>query len=119
MAKTMDELIDPGKAAENEGDFAAAIEFYQKAANTGEDDCEHGLFLIGSTYKDLGDYQMAFKFYLEAAEKGSGDGMFFVAACYEDGLGVEKNFDKAIEWYRRAARADNEIAEDYLKYLGY
>ena len=118
-SKTMDELFELGYAAEDAGDFVKAIEFYRQAANTGEADCEHALWRIGSVYERQGDCQTAFKFYLEAAEKGSDDGMFFVGSCYENGTGVEKNFDEALKWYNKAAAAGNEIAEEYLEYLGY
>lgn len=45
---------------------------------------------------------LAFRYYLEAACAGDVDAMVNVAACYYDGVGVEKNQCKANVWMRRA-----------------
>lgn len=37
------------------------------------------------------------------AQQGETDNMFLYGACYEYGWGVERNYEKALEWYRKAA----------------
>jgi len=41
-----------------------------------------------------------------------------LAALYEKGDGVEKDEQKAIEWFRKAAKLGNEVAKQNLARLG-
>jgi TPR repeat protein len=43
------------------------------------------------------------KWYGKAAEKGDGWSQNKLAFCYANGIGVEKDYKKALEWYRKAA----------------
>lgn len=59
--------------------------------------------------------RQAFEWFMKAAEQGHPDGLFWVAHCYREGQGVEKNRDTAIHWYKRAEAAGNENAKHTLK----
>lgn len=43
------------------------------------------------------------KLYAQAAELGYAPAQNLLGKCYQDGRGVEKNVEKAFEWYKRAA----------------
>lgn len=43
------------------------------------------------------------KLYAQAAELGYAPAQNLLGKCYQDGRGVEKNIEKAFEWYKRAA----------------
>jgi TPR repeat protein len=51
---------------------------------------------------------------MKAAEQGHPDGLFWVARCYREGEGVERNRDTAIHWYKRAEVVGNENAKHTL-----
>ena len=48
---------------------------------------------------------------------GGADGMFSLGQSYESGEGAAQNYEKAIEWYRKAAEAGNATAMDRIGYL--
>ncbi len=43
----------------------------------------------------------------ELAEQGSPSAPFWLARCYEDGIGVEKDENEAVKWYRKAGENGN------------
>ena len=44
------------------------------------------------------------------AEKGDAQSQNDLAVCYELGEGVEQSFEKAAEWYKKAAKQGHEDA---------
>ena len=52
-----------------------------------------------------------------AAEKGNSTALYKLGQLYEDGTGVEKNINKAIYWYRKAASKNHYYAKVALKRL--
>lgn len=57
----------------------------------------------GKTAFDKGDFKTALKHWVVEAEKGSGEAQGFIGALYHGGMGVEKDYAKAMEWYKKAA----------------
>lgn len=55
-------------------------------------------YLMKGNYVEA-DYDKSFILYEKAASLKSNDGMFFVGKCYEEGLGVKKDLNKAFELY--------------------
>nr|WP_051869077.1 SEL1-like repeat protein [Xenorhabdus bovienii] len=51
------------------------------------------------------------EWYLKAANGSSAAGMCNVGYLYQTGLGVEKDEQKALEWYQKAAEADKNFTE--------
>lgn len=49
------------------------------------------------------DFETALRIWRKWAEKEDTEAMRKIAICYDDGYGVEKDDQKALEWYRKAA----------------
>ena len=105
-------------------DFDKALYWYRKAAAGGDSDAKEflndpdNLSNIGYAYK-TGDgvsqsNSRAASFYEEAANKGSTIGQYNLAGCYYHGMGVGKDFDKALYWYRKAAAGGDSDAKEFL-----
>ena len=58
----------------------------------------------GEAQKIAQDYKEAFTLFKQAAEKGHIRAQMKVGLMYEQGLGVAKNSNAAIEWYKKAAK---------------
>ncbi len=54
---------------------------------------------------------LAYKEFLASAEEGHADSQFNVALMYEQGIGVEKDEKKAVEWYGKSAAQGNSAAQ--------
>ncbi len=68
---------------------------------------------IGGLYECRSfDDEKAFEWYLRGAEWGDEDAMYNLANMYEYGTFVEKDIDKAIEWYRKSYEQQGEKAQD-------
>ena len=85
-------------------DRKAAEELYQKAAEKGHPFALCRLaycYLCGGETVEK-DEKEAVRLYKQAAEKGSREAKFRLGLCYEKGLGVEKDEEKATEYYQAA-----------------
>ncbi len=71
--------------------------WYRLAADNG---CEHGYECIGYMYMQKGEYFKAID-YFDMAEKKTTISLYNLGKIYDEGLGVEKDMDKAIEYYKR------------------
>ena len=61
--------------------------------------------ILGGGYQSYlkGDYQAAFDEWLPLAELGDVEAQYNLGVMYDEGTGVEQDFGKAAEWYRKAA----------------
>lgn len=59
---------------------------------------------LGCHYEKKGDYEKAFEYYMKAAGKGNADAHFLLSTWYEEGKGVEKNFEKEVYHLEEAAK---------------
>ena len=83
-----------------------ALHYYQLGAAKNNLNC---LYRLGFYFKDRFFYNKSFKYFKRSADQGYAPGLYAVANCYRDGLGVEKSFQKAIEYYELA------LAKSYNK----
>lgn len=60
------------------------------------------------------DLPLAFKFYLSSAEGGDYNGMANSAYCFGEGVGTEKDVNKAFEYYKQAAELGQWFAMSNL-----
>ena len=58
---------------------------------------------------------LAYKCYVIAASNGFADGQFNLARCYEQGIGIEKDLQKAKQYYEEAAENGSDEAAERLK----
>jgi len=50
----------------------------------------------------------------ELAKQGDQDAVFLLGRAYWDGLGLDRDYEKAVDWYRKAAEAGNSEAMNNL-----
>ena len=107
-----------GKGVEQ--NYIKAKEYYELAIK--HKDYEDALWSLGKMYlHGLGidqDYQKAKGLFLRADALDNGNSQFELAHLYEYGKGVEKNIDKALEYYKKAAKhgdADAKYKIDLLE----
>ncbi|MBT4838246.1 MAG: sel1 repeat family protein [Methylococcales bacterium] len=68
------------------------------------------LFVKASQYWDEGRLELAFENFLYVAELGDVSSQGNVAIFYEGGLGVKRDFNKAIFWYKKAHENGSPVA---------
>lgn len=90
------------------------IKWIKKSA---EQNNPKALLLLGRLYEDANERDInrdylrnhyginepsieAFKLYHEAVSKGNSTAMYDIASCYERGVGVERNSEEAVKWYK-------------------
>lgn len=61
---------------------------------------------------NTGDYQTAYRLFNELAEKNEPGAMIGLGRMYQDGLGVQKNRDTAIEWFGKGVTIWNQRAKE-------
>ena len=58
-----------------------------------------------------GDEKTAFNKFLIGAKKGDSDAQAMVSSYYFNGVGVLKNYDKALYWAKKSAQNGDELAQ--------
>jgi len=97
-----------------ESDTKKAIEYYTKAANQGFDVAYTNL---ASLYYWKEDYKNAFEWYNKVITNAKTKGgkpigvQNQIAYMYENGQGVERDLNKAFEWYTKSAEQGDEYAQ--------
>ncbi len=90
-----------------------ALKWVTLAAKGGD---EASMITLASYYEDE-DPETSFKWVKRAAELGNIDAMSWLAYCYSEGVGTEKDAAKAKEWHRRAG--DTEDSEREIRGYNY
>ena len=62
----------------------------------------------------VGDFGTAKREFQALAFQGQAQAQRFLGRMYDKGLGVPQDYDKAIEWYRKAATQKDSAAQYYL-----
>ena len=98
-------------------DYQEAIQWYTKAAEQGQRVAYRklGYFYLQNNEVVKKDPKKAFECWLQGAEKGDFFSSYRVGICYEQGIGVPQNDNKALEWFTRAANEGEEYSEKYLE----
>jgi TPR repeat protein len=65
-------------------------------------------------YASEEEYSTEFRENLLPAQQGDAKAQIFVGYLYETGQGVQQDYTKAAEWYRRAAEKGSPIAQEQL-----
>ena len=78
---------------------------------------ENSHFNDGIAAIEINNMPLAFKEFLAAANEGHVDSQFNVGLMYEQGIGVDKNEEKAVYWYGKSAAQGNSAAQYNLGVL--
>ena len=66
--------------------------------------CVYFALQLFHALEDPENYEKAFSLFSRAAELGNTEGIFYMGVSYHYGHGVEKNIERAIELFEKAAR---------------
>ena len=85
-------------------DLQKSYTYILKAAKQGQADaeCQIGAWNLRGEIVEK-NYREAVKWFLSSAQHNNSGGQFYLALCYENGLGVDKNLHTAKHWYNKAA----------------
>lgn len=100
------------KVAELENDRAKKIEWYLKAASSGNAAIQYRVALEFMVGKELADPQIASRWLTSAAEQGHADAQYELALLYRDAL--EPNLDLAQSLLKKSAARGNQKAKMLL-----
>lgn len=98
-----------GKGIGVKEDETKALEWFEKAANLGDVTSQYDVAL---TYYYQKKYKVAAKWFQKAADQGYSDAQNYLGTMYENGLGVEKDKQKAYDLYKKAAAQGNVYAKN-------
>ena len=94
-----------GESCAKDGNWEAAVQFYQRAAQQGLDHAQCNLIrcqLHGSGMPK--NQEAAFSHARKLARAGVAEAQFLLGQMYESGSGCEKNNEQAYFWYQEAAK---------------
>jgi len=115
MEQNGDEMFDKGEAAWDRGDYAEAVEWYQKAAEKGHAPAQTNLGVCYSKGKGIPkDMAKAVYWYTQAAEQGHASAQYNLGLFFERGIGVPQDKEKAVYWYKKAAKQGHAEAAKIL-----
>lgn len=89
-------------------DYDKAITWYHKAIENGS---TQSLYYIGNCYFLQKKYTEATKWWRKAAEHENKDGYYGIGYLYHFGLGVNKDINEALRWYRKALALGSDNAQ--------
>ena len=104
MCSKMGDFCENGRGGLSR-DLKQAVVWYKKAAAKHDPDA---LFRLAMVYRDGEgnepvDHPKMFELVMAAAEQGHLEAQYQLGYCYENGIGVPINVDRAKFWYAKAA----------------
>ena len=88
--------------------------YFAKAAEMNH---PHGTAVYGIILQQEGKHAQAFEYFKKAKELGNAQDALLLGSCYENGKGVEKNIDTAIECYKFALEKGDSRGANNLCYI--
>lgn len=129
VAKLLNINIDskeiPAKEKSNINEISYELKNTIKLAELGVAEAQYALGLAYFSNRDfyseshtnfIKDYSQAVKWYSKSAEQGHIEAQVQLGICYANGLGVDKNKDKAYYWWKKAAEQGHESAISFMKF---
>ena len=103
-----------GDAKAAQGDYTGAAAFYELGMQS-DDECAIKYFELIYEKKIEAEYaDQLYQIILPLAQKGRADAQYYLASMYDQGYGIKKDHEKAMEWYKKAAEQGNEGSIKYL-----
>lgn len=90
-------IIGSWEKKSKDATWDSEMKWYRLATEEG---CEYGYECMGSMYMEKGDYKKAIELFMKPT-KNESLSLYSLGKIYEEGLGVGKDLDKAIEYYKR------------------
>lgn len=104
--------LEDGFAAYEAGQIDKALEFFRKAAATGDAEAQNALGLIYGAGRGVPqDYQQAMQWFAAAAKQGHPDATNNIGTLYLQGLGVPQSYAEAAKWLLSAANLGSPAAQ--------
>jgi TPR repeat protein len=103
---------EKGDQLRREKNYPEAVQWFRKAANSGNSNGQHGL--ADMYQRGLGvqkSYKESLKWNLKSAEQGNPIGQARLGLMYGDGLGVPKDNEKALELYVKSAMQGDPLGQ--------
>jgi TPR repeat protein len=104
-----------------DNDFVRCFELWEQCAKQGHAKAQYtlsDLYKDGSLDNENGNpmtipknLPLHFKWAFAAAKHDHVGGQAYTGRCYDQGLGVERDYASAFEWYRKAAEQENRFAQ--------
>jgi TPR repeat protein len=106
-------LLTLGYIHEDYNHEKEAFGYYQNAAAKGNIDAKRNLGIMYATGRGgvRKDYSMAFKLIKEAADRGDAKAQSDLGTMYTFGDGVEKDYNEAVELFRKAIKQGFTVAQ--------
>ncbi|MBQ7665449.1 MAG: toll/interleukin-1 receptor domain-containing protein [Synergistaceae bacterium] len=104
-------LIKLGEMYMSEQNYVKAREYFEKAAENGNTEVQ---IELGHMYMSEGNYAKAREHFERAAEKDITQAQVELGTMYFHGLGVKQDYEKAAEWYEKAAAKGDYFAQGRL-----
>ncbi len=74
-------------------------------------------FRLGFGFDDVDGYDADIYWYLKAAEQDHGQAHFYLGKHYQHGIGVEKDSEQALYWFRKGAELGEPRSQGFMKKL--
>ena len=96
--------FEAGRMAFQAGDYAKAVNWYQRAVDQGDAraQCDLGYCYYSGRGVSV-DERRAAELFRRAAKQGNAEAQYNLGCCYERGIGVLKIPESALNWYYKAA----------------
>ncbi|RGB33852.1 kinase-like domain-containing protein [Rhizophagus diaphanus] len=94
-----------------------AFDLFQRAADLGNIKAIYNLAVMYHLVEEINDEFKTFELSKKSAERGCTGGIMMLGKCYQLGIGVNVDMQKAFEYYQIAANLGNVIAQERLKEL--
>lgn len=104
-------------AMQKNGDFAGACKWFGAAEEAGELDSAELCYSYGICAFNANKRELAANYVQKAAVGNYRAAVLTMGAFYEDGCGVTKNYEKAMEFYQKAQALAVKDAQKYIDHL--
>ncbi len=104
-------------AMQKNGDFKGACNWFQAAEEAGELDSAELYYSYGICAFNANKRELAANYVQKAASGNYRAAILTMGAFYEDGCGVSKNYEKAMEFYQKAQELAVKDAQKYIDHL--
>ena len=113
--KTVHAILDAGRRAFQNGDYAKAVSVLLPLAHSGNGSAEYYRGLMCHEGKGLPeDNAVAAGWARKAAEHGSADAEALLGVLYANGQGVPRNTAEAARWFHNAAERGNAFGQSKM-----